>query len=194
MYQAFIQSIQCIKSIIRLWYILQSANTTIKMLKNSPWGSIAGSSLRSVKLVSIPYCKGVHSKRKEFTPSSKVDLFTERTSVQESKKWNNKVDFLPKWSQSYHQNKKWGTITKTCLYNFDPHKPYFYIVKLGLTGVYIIFLISAEKHRSYSLEPPRRGVSNEYQQSMFMSRNMKNIRIFIWKFSFFGGKIFSTFE
>ena len=32
-------------------------------------------------------------------------------------------------------------ITKTCLYIFDPLKPHFYIVKLGLTGVYIIFLI-----------------------------------------------------
>ena len=31
-------------------------------------------------------------------------------------------------------------ITKTCLYNFDPLKPHFYIVKLGFTGVYIIFL------------------------------------------------------
>ena len=38
-------------------------------------------------------------------------------------------------------------ITKTRLYNFDPLKPHFYIVKLGLTGVYIIFLISAQKHR-----------------------------------------------
>ena len=36
-----------------------------------------------------------------------------------------------------------GSITKTCLYNFDPLKPHFYIVKLGFTGVYIIFLISA---------------------------------------------------
>ena len=26
----------------------------------------------------------------------------------------------------------------------------------------------------YSLEPPRRGGSNEYPQSMFMSRNKKN--------------------
>ena len=26
----------------------------------------------------------------------------------------------------------------------------------------------------YSLEPPRRGVSNEYPQSMFLSRNKKN--------------------
>ena len=30
-------------------------------------------------------------------------------------------------------------ITKTCLYNFDPLKPHFYIIKLGFTGVYIIF-------------------------------------------------------
>ena len=32
-------------------------------------------------------------------------------------------------------------ITKTHLYNFDPLKHHFYIVKLGFTGVYIIFLI-----------------------------------------------------
>ena len=42
-------------------------------------------------------------------------------------------------------------ITKTRLYNFDPLKPYFYIVKLGFTGVYIIFLISAQKHRFWVL-------------------------------------------
>ena len=35
-------------------------------------------------------------------------------------------------------------ITKTCLYKFDPLKPHFYIVKLGFTGVYIIFLFSAD--------------------------------------------------
>ena len=87
------------------------------------------------------------------------------------------------------------TITKTCLYNFDPLKPHFYIVKLGFTGVYIIFLISAQKHRlwvlvrtafflfllqnidcGYSLEPPHRGGSNEYPQSMFLSKNKKNRR------------------
>ena len=32
-------------------------------------------------------------------------------------------------------------VTKIRLYNFDPLKPHFYIVKLGFTGVYIIFLI-----------------------------------------------------
>ena len=58
-------------------------------------------------------------------------------------------------------------ITKTRLYNFDPLKPHFYIVKLGLTGVYIIFLISAQKHRLRVLvRTARRGGSNEYPQSM----------------------------
>ena len=45
-----------------------------------------------------------------------------------------------------------STITKTCLYNFDPLKPHFYIAKLGFTGVNINF-----------------------------SRNKKNIRIFYLK-------------
>ena len=56
-------------------------------------------------------------------------------------------------------------ITKTCLYNFDPLKPHFYIVTLGFTGVYIIFLIFARKHRLWVLV--WRCGSNEYQQSMF---------------------------
>ena len=62
-------------------------------------------------------------------------------------------------------------ITKTRLYNFDPLKPHFYIVKLGFTGVYIIFLILLKKNIDcgYSLEPPHRGGSNEYPQSMFLS-------------------------
>ena len=108
---------------------------------------------------------------------------------------------------------------------FWPPKPHFYIVKLGFTGVFIIFLISAQNidcvysstHNlcfdqkyekiseflsenfqfllvkfsvylnmhvfvistqnidcGYPLEPPRRGGSNEYPQSMFLSRNKKN--------------------
>ena len=31
-------------------------------------------------------------------------------------------------------------ITKTYLYNFDPLKPHFYIVKLGFTGYTLFFL------------------------------------------------------
>ena len=38
-----------------------------------------------------------------------------------------------------------------------------------------IFLTSAQNiDCGYSLEPPRRGGSNEYPQSMFLSRNKKN--------------------
>ena len=49
--------------------------------------------------------------------------------------------------------------------NFDPPlKPHFYIVKLGFTGVYINFLISAQKHRLWVFV---RTGSNEYPQSMF---------------------------
>ena len=58
-----------------------------------------------------------------------------------------------------------NNITKTCLYNFDPLKPHFYKVKLGFTGVYIIFLISAQKHGLWVLVS--RGGSNKYPQSMF---------------------------
>ena len=67
---------------------------------------------------------------------------------------------------------------KTHLYNVYPLKPHFYIVKLGFTGVYIIFLISAHQ-----------GSSNDT-----MSRNVKNIRIIIRKHSVFDDEIFNIFE
>ena len=87
-------------------------------------------------------------------------------------------------------------ITKTCLYNFDPLKPHFYIVKLGFTGVYIISLFLLKNiDCEYSLEPPHRGGSNEYPQTMFWAEIWKkNIRVSIWKFSVFGGEIFYIFE
>ena len=86
-------------------------------------------------------------------------------------------------------------IAKTRLYNFDPLKPHFYIVKLGFTGVYIIFLISAQNiDCGYSLEPPRWGGSNEYLQSVFWAGIWNILEIFIWKFSVFGGEIFYIFE
>ena len=42
---------------------------------------------------------------------------------------------------------------KTCLYNFDPLYPHFYIVKQGFTGVYIIFAMVRLAIRSHSLGP-----------------------------------------
>ena len=68
-------------------------------------------------------------------------------------------------------------ITKACLYNVDPLKPHFYIVKLGFTGVHIIFLISAQ--------------NNVY----VLSRNIKKYQKFLSEnFTIFGGKTFSIFE
>ena len=63
-----------------------------------------------------------------------------------------------------------------------PPKPHFYIVKLGFTGVYIIFLILLKNiYCGYSLELPLRGSSNEYPQSMFWAEMWK-----ILEFSSFG--------
>ena len=65
------------------------------------------------------------------------------------------MDMLTKvalFSELYETRRGWGfivknlgSITKTCQNNFEPLKPHYYIVKLGFTGVNIIFLISAQK-------------------------------------------------
>ena len=104
------------------------------------------------------------------------------------------------WDSRTHQwinitQKLISHITKTRLYNVDPLKPHFYIIKLGFTGVYIIFLFLLKNiDFGYPLEPPHRGGSNEYQQSMFWTEIWKISEFFIWKLSFFGGKIFYIFE
>ena len=100
---------------------------------------------------------------------------------------------------------------KTRLYNFDPLKPHIYIAKLEFTGVRTIFLISAQNiDCGYSLEPPRRGGSNEYPQFMFWAEIGKAVltsthnlcfeqkyekyQNFLSENSFFGGRIFNIFE
>ena len=90
----------------------------------------------------IPFWKGVYSKRTEFTPTG----------------WEQILSLSSKPFQTHNFGRVASLdITKTRLYNFDPLKPHFYIVKLGFTGVYIIFLISAQNiDCGYSLEPPRR--------------------------------------
>ena len=60
-------------------------------------------------------------------------------------------------------------ITKTCLYNFDPLNPLLYS-KTGVLQGYIlrVFLLLLKTiDCGYSSEPPRRGGSDEYPQSMF---------------------------
>ena len=64
-------------------------------------------------------------------------------------------------------DRSWESSLKHAYIILTPLNP-TYIVKLGFTGVYFIFLISAKSiDCGYSLEPPRRGGSNEYPQSMF---------------------------
>ena len=64
-------------------------------------------------------------------------------------------------------------ITKTCLFKYTenfPTKKWKFSDKN-----FLYFSYFCSKHRlGYSLEPPRRGGSNEYPQSMFLSRNKKN--------------------
>ena len=74
-------------------------------------------------------------------------------------------------------------ITETDLYNFDPLKPHFYIVKLGFIVVYIIFLISA-----------RRGGSNEYHNLCFEQKYENYQRFSSENFQLFRGEIFCIFE
>ena len=72
---------------------------------------------------------------------------------------NNKIQITVHMQKNFNNSNTSGSfkvadanpITKTRLYNFDPLKPHFYIVNLGFTGVYIIFLISAQKHRLWVL-------------------------------------------
>ena len=69
---------------------------------------------------------------------------------------------------------KVSNITITYVYNFEPLKPHFYIVKLGFTGVYIIFHISAKNiDCEYSYEPSRQGSSNEYHNLYFEQKYEK---------------------
>ena len=64
-------------------------------------------------------------------------------------------------------------IAETRIYNTDPLKPHFYIVKLGFTGVYIIFLSFAQKHRLWVLV--RTASSRQgYQDVWYTYENYQN--------------------
>ena len=93
---------------------------------------------------------------------------------------------------NYYICPKIQTSQKHAYIILTPLNPTFFIVKLGFTGEYIIFLIFAKKHRLwYSLELPHQGSSNEYPQSIFLAETWKISEFFIWKFSgFFLGEIF----
>ena len=90
--------------------------------------------------------------------------------------WRELGSLATLWAHSEDSDQ---TITKTCLYNFDPLKPHFYIVKLGFTGVYIHYssYFCSKIDCGYSLE--HRGGSNEYPQSMFWSEISKILEFFL---------------
>ena len=135
-------------------------------------GSVA-SSARSMFLTS-PMKSHPSEERQEKSPGSAT--ITSRSPSQTPR---------GRMKQTKPNNRK--SITKTYLYSFDPLKPHFYIVKLEFTGVYIIFHISAQNiDCGYSLQPPRRGGSNEYPQSMFWAE--------IWKISKFLSENFQFLE
>ena len=85
-------------------------------------------------------------------------------------------------------------ITKTCLYNFDPLKPNFYIVKLGITGVYIyIFIISAQNHRLWVLVRTASSRLTSTHKLCFEQKYEKYQNFLSENFNIFG-KSFSVFE
>ena len=64
-------------------------------------------------------------------------------------------------------------ITKTCLLKYIES----FTTKNGnfpMKNCYIVHVSAQNIDCGYPLEPPRRGGSNEYPQSMFLSRNEKN--------------------
>ena len=86
-----------------------------------------------------------------------------------------------------HIHKSKYIITKTTLFKYTEN---FTTKKWKISDKNSdIFHISAQNiDCGYSLEPPRRGGSNEYPQSMFLSRNKKNY-VYPWKPQFFYIKV-----
>ena len=81
------------------------------------------------------------------------------------------------------------TITKTCLYNFDSLKPHFlYRITGDYRGIHVhYFPYFCLKHRLWvlvSLEPPRRGGSNAYNNLCFEQKYEKYHFFYLKTFSF----------
>ena len=81
-------------------------------------------------------------------------------------------------------------MTKTRLINFDPLNPTFYY-KTGVNrGMHYFSYFCSKQDCRYPLEPPQRGGSNEYPQSV-LSRNLKKYQNFypkmfsIWRWSIY---------
>ena len=76
-----------------------------------------------------------------------------------------------------------------------PSNPTFIQENWGLQGYTLFFLFLLKTiDCGYSLEPPRRGGSNECPQSMFWAEIWKISEFLYEIFPFFGCKIFNIFE
>ena len=121
---------------------------------------------------------------------SRTELPVSLTAVEKVRRKLSHINRSPLLSCDCHKRakaleKRLSGITKTCLCNFDPLKPHFYTVKLGFTGVYISFLISAQTHRLWVLV--RNASQRRFQRVptiYVLSRNMKNIIVLSENFQF----------
>ena len=100
----------------------------------SNWATEAGR-----RLLGILELIGIYADVKNSTHKQYTNVFVKCNLRAKSQTCASKEaetgDPLPKKTSVF----LYENIKKTCLYNFDPLKPHFYIVKLGFTGVYIIF-------------------------------------------------------
>ena len=86
-----------------------------------------------------------------------------------------------KWAFSVNQKSQQNHHKNIPIY-FDPLKPHFYIVKLGFTGVYIIFLISDQKHRLWVLV---RTASFEQKYEKYQNLLSEFFHFLVLKFSIY---------
>ena len=75
---------------------------------------------------------------------------------------------------------------KTHLYNFDPLKTHLYIIKLGFTGVNIIFLFFyAQKHRLLVLVETALNLCFEQKYEKYETFYLKIFSFWVVKFSIY---------
>ena len=110
-------------------------------------------------------------------PHTKPTTHKERRTATEGPPWKVSIEKLL-GVYSYKTSPLILIITKTYLCNFDPLKPHFYIVKLGFTGVYIIFFLFLLKNIEcvYSLG----GNISAYLNRHVFVMVARNYQIYVW--------------
>ena len=96
-----------------------------------------------------------------------------------------KIPALKRYYHWSHMNQPTPIITKTRPYNFDPLKPHFYIVKLGFTGVYIIFHISAHFFFGEAVLTSTHNLCFEQKYEKYLNFLSDNFLFLVVKFSIY---------